>query len=115
MTTDKRCPGCGVAPGDEHTNGCGVARCLATGRQRLQCEMLATTGIGVNHDGDCGNDIWTGEWPGTEDAIRLGFWCDPTDLPLRPCDPDTPGAVPDLNRLMSDARWDPTTRRWEAR
>jgi hypothetical protein len=54
--TMRNCPDCDVAPGQPHDPNCDVARCLATGGQRL--------GHG-DEEHDCGNDVWTGQWPGT--------------------------------------------------
>jgi hypothetical protein len=53
VPTSDDCPDCGVAPGRRHHAGCDVARCLETGHQRLSCAG--------GHD--CGQDVWTGEWP----------------------------------------------------
>lgn len=55
---EDRCPDCDVAPGARHEPGCDVARCAATGRQRLSCDI----------DHDHGNDIWSGEWPYSAEA-----------------------------------------------
>ena len=58
------CPDCSTLIGEEHSDGCDVARCLTTGGQRFSCGC-----------GECGNQRWGGVWPGKEDAARLGFWC----------------------------------------
>lgn len=122
------CQDCGARPGEAHGGGCDTAVCVHTGQQRIQC------GIGVPeftgpvltgwrdydpHPGeDCGQDIWTGHWPGELDAIRLGWWCyfapgqDPSWVR---CGPDHPQALPDLNRLAIDGKWDKDLRRWETR
>jgi len=86
--TQKTCPDCGVAPGAHHTDNCDVARCLATGLQRLGC----------SESHDCGLDIWTGRWPGEEECEEFG-WMLGKDLP-------------DLNRLLMEATWDPSLKRW---
>lgn len=117
------CHDCGAAPGTEHADGCDTARCLATGRQRLSCdgwhvtETLSGHGVplGIQEAHDCGRDIWTGKWPGEDDAIRLGFWTRWTDNGWERCGPGDPDAQPDLNRLNEfNARWDPAGHRWEA-
>lgn len=113
----KRCPDCGVKPGVAHETGCDWARCLHTGGQRLQHEgtiLERTSGH------DCGRDVWTGEFPGVEDARRLGWYSY-----FRPdygegtgwqtCSADDPRGGPDLNRLLTEARWDRVTLRWELR
>lgn len=112
------CPDCAAEIGERHDDGCDVARCLATGGQRLQCDPDEQD-HGHNVDGfmwSCAPDVWTGEWPGEEDCRRLGFWCtDPQFPPMRPCAPDHPGAFPDLNRLVPECEWDPVMQRWELR
>jgi hypothetical protein len=85
------CGDCAVMPGEPHEDGCDVARCLRTGMQRLSCTS--------RHD--CGQDVWTGEWPGDADCRRLGWL--------------TPDGRPDVNRLNPlQARWDRQALRWEA-
>ena len=122
------CHDCGAEPGQPHGDGCDTAVCVHTGMQRIQC------GIGIpqfagefitgwqDHDPhpgeDCGQDIWTGQWPGEADAIRLGWWCYfvPNGNPSWvQCGPDHPEARPDLTRLAVDGKWNPELRRWEAR
>lgn len=100
------CGDCGAVVGEAHSDGCDVARCLATGLQRIACE----------HPHDCGEDVWTGVWPGTEDAERLGwfsYWNDSMCRWVR-CGADHPGAGPDLNALAVNARWNPALQRWES-
>ncbi|GGS59751.1 hypothetical protein GCM10010171_63410 [Actinokineospora fastidiosa] len=91
----ERCPDCDVQVGeaheyDEYDGGCDVARCLVTGHQRLMCDL----------DHDCGQDLWTGRWPGHADCERLGWMIGPD--------------LPDLHRLYTEAMWDPSTRLWIA-
>ncbi len=117
------CPDCAVAPGVVHDEGCDVARCFATGEQRLVCggEKHEHNGRWYGeHDGLCGRDVWTGEWPGAAECREYGFWCywEPTvyqpDDPLGamfpgrwiPCGPDHPDAEADLNRLVTECVWD---------
>lgn len=87
------CPDCAVAVGepheyDEYDGGCDVARCLVTGLQRLMCDL----------DHDCGRDVWTGWWPGLVDCEQLGWMIGP--------------GLPDLNRLYTEATWDPARCLW---
>jgi len=58
------CHDCGVEPGEAHTEGCDTARCKICGGQRLQCDCEGGDG-----------DIWTGMWPGTEEAYKLRLLC----------------------------------------
>lgn len=98
------CQDCGVRPGKPHEDGCDVARCLRTGYQRLSC----------SEPHDCGQDIWTGQWPGEADAIRLGWYAKLTGHGWVRCGAGDPDGRPDLNRLSAmTARWDRKTLRWE--
>lgn len=139
-----RCPDCQAKVGQRHDVGCHVARCLWTGGQRIQCDKglcaavcraLLATGTHENRnlaeelaeylslddpDHDCGQEEWSGEWPGDADAARLGWWIywgpDYGGRGWVPCTSDHPGARPDLNRLNEiHARWDREAGRWEAR
>ena len=60
----KPCHDCGVTVGGKHQGGCDVARCLATGAQRLSCGC-----------GGCGEDVWTGLWPGIKECYEERFVC----------------------------------------
>lgn len=110
----QNCPDCGVEIGQPHEDGCDVARCLSTGQQRLMCP--------APHSGfhDCGQEIWTGLWPGTAECRDLGWFCywrDPAPGEqygeFVRCSADHPDAIDDLNRLHRDAHWNPNTGRWE--
>ena len=86
------CWDCGARIGDPHLDGCDVARCLATGDQRLACD----------DDGhDCGDQMFDGYWPGELDCYRLGI-----------IDGD---GKPDLNRLHRETVWNPEHQRREPR
>jgi hypothetical protein len=65
-------------------------------------------------DADCRTEdsTWTGYHAGTEDCIRLGLWA-VFDAGWRPVPAGTPGAEPDLNRLLIEGRWDVEAQRWE--
>lgn len=121
-----RCPGCPATVGQPHTAGCDVARCLAYGTQRIQCQPgarmvvrgLLPGGVDVDWEEDghgCGQDVWTGKWPGVSECEQFGWWAyfvpggDPSWVR---CGPDHPGARPDLNRLAVEADWDATAGRW---
>lgn len=97
------CPRCLVEVGVPHTQDCVIARCLITGRQRVQC----------SEDHDCGQQEWSGVYPGTLDAIELGLWSrlEPT-LGWVPSTPEDEDAIPDLNTLLHRCYWDATGQRW---
>ncbi|GAA4626792.1 hypothetical protein GCM10023196_036490 [Actinoallomurus vinaceus] len=104
------CPDCAAANGEPHHEQCDVARCLWTGAQRLACTAYDRTTRSIDHD--CGQDTWTGTWPGDEYAARLGFWCR-WDNGWQPTSADDPNALPNLNRLYTDATWNREERRWD--
>lgn len=110
------CPDCAVAPGQAHDDDCDVARCLATGGQRLQCDGRDEVYPYAEHD--CGQNVWTGEWPGDAECREFGWWVQDRcseGLGFVPCAADAPGAMADLNRLSRDARWSPERARWVLR
>ena len=87
---EKRCHDCGALPGQAHQDGCDVERCSVCGGQRLGCDC-------PGHDPQ--SAYWTGEWPGAADCRARGWYA--VLIPgrgWRPCDPNTPGAIEDLNR-----------------
>lgn len=101
------CPDCGVPPGEKHTDACLVAICPQTGRMR-PCPAS-----GPQHR--CGASVWSGLWPGAAECAELGWFSrwDPETKTNVSCSPQEPGAMPDLNRLHREARWNPRSRRFE--
>lgn len=116
MTTLPPCPDCRAPAGQQHLDGCDVARCLATGGQMIQCDGLDEEPPYAVHS--CGRDVWTGKWPGEAECEEFGWWAyfvpnhDPSFVP---CKPGAPGATHDLNRLHIEARWDRAQARWVKR
>lgn len=135
----RSCYDCGVEPGTVHEAGCDIARCMWTGQQAIQCSdglvaeaarALKATGVdenneiadallyhyGVDIDHDCGDDTWTGIWPGIVEAREYGFWCyfgpDHGQRGWHQVDADHPWATEDLNKVVSYCRWDRTARKW---
>lgn len=103
LETAKPCGDCAVPAGTAHEQGCDVARCLVTGMQRIACSR--------RHD--CGADVWTGTWPGDAECREFGWFAlFSADDGWERCSADEPGAMPDLNRLVCEARWDPAAQRW---
>jgi hypothetical protein len=115
-----RCPDqdCNVPIGTEHQPGCGVAVCVSTGHQRrlhLDGCRRPLVDLGTLVDVHlCGDTVWTGQMPGAVEAAAAGLFVyrDEPDGPWIPCDPATPGAVPDLTRVMNTGTWDPIRQRW---
>lgn len=84
------CPDCGAGVDEQHRPGCDVERCSACQGQRLGCEC-------PDHDPEA--SAWRGVWPGVMEAAARGWYSHMTTSGWRPCGPDEPGAMPDLNRL----------------
>ena len=110
--TPRPCGDCAALPGELHSDGCDVARCLATGGQRLSC--------GERHD--CGNQVWPGAWPGIAECEEYGWQAEyPEAAKARFREmgwpvPDEPHH--DLNRLHSfggETEWDPAACRYRRR
>lgn len=91
-----------------------MARCLRTGQQRIQCPAQDS---GFH---DCGQDVWTGVWPGEAECREWGwfvYFSPPAEGEQygtwTPCGPDHPQARPNLNRLHEDSHWDAQAGRWQ--
>jgi hypothetical protein len=126
------CNDCGAEIGQPHDGGCDVRRCMWTGEQGIQCGLGLTADccrvlreagrddlaealayhLGLDDpEHDCGEDVWTGIWPGTAECIEFG-WFSYFGPPWTRCGPDNPAAGPDLTRLHFEARWDREAKRW---
>lgn len=135
----KICGDCGVQPGQPHEDGCDVARCMWDGGQAIQCEGLFAEHVRVlaeagredlakeleyhlsidDRDHDCGQDIWSGLWPGIVECRELDLWCywGPDfgeETGWVRCDSEHPGASEDLNRLngWGGFVWSREQRKW---
>lgn len=58
-TASRKCPDCGVQPGEQHVMNCDVARCTICGRQALLCDCEEPI-----------KDVWDGLWPGTKECYE---------------------------------------------
>lgn len=98
----KRCPDCNVEPGELHRHYCDTAHCTDTGEQRIMCD----------HNGTCPSR-WNGDRVGIRECQEWGWYA-----VFQPgsgwatCTKDTPGARPDLNRVLTDTRWSPMRQRF---
>jgi hypothetical protein len=105
----ERCPDCQVGVGVEHSDGCDVARCMDNGGQRLACSAFQET----RHAGYCGDDTWSGYWPGVMECEEFGWWSRMAPgVGWQSFDFWFPGAAHDLNRLVLEGVWDREARRW---
>jgi hypothetical protein len=117
----RSCGDCGANPGEEHDDGCDVARCLVTGRQRISCDML-TTVFGYReslpHD-DCGSQVWSGEWPGAAECEEYDWWAHESPASQKWMQENgVPGGDKphhNLNRLAVECEWDAAACRWRRR
>ena len=99
----QRCPDCGVGVGELHYTECDVERCPDCGNQLLMCG-----GICIEDGEDPMSPIpWDGYWPGEKECQELGWYVTLVKGAgwIR-CDKDAPDAVEDLNRLVTEAKWD---------
>ena len=60
----RKCPDCGVKPGQPHTDSCDVERCSVCGCQRQGCDC-------EGHDKLFAR--WTGFWPASLEVKALGI------------------------------------------
>jgi hypothetical protein len=114
----RACGDCGVKPGEPHEDGCDVARCLRTGRQRLSCDAGAAVfgwPEARPHD-DCGRQAWSGEWPGVAECEEYD-WLAPESVAtqLWMLENGIPVWHHDLNRLATATEWDPAACRHRRR
>jgi hypothetical protein len=91
----KKCPDCGVEPGQTHSPGCDVERCSICKGQAISCGCTKKQK----------SQIWDGEWPGTQECIERGWYAVenqgrwPQAKFWVPCRSNTQGAICDMNRL----------------
>jgi hypothetical protein len=60
------CPDCGVVAGEEHEEGCDIARCMNPETNKYQQALGCDCGR-------CGRDVWTGLWPGVQECYDRGL------------------------------------------
>ena len=143
------CPACKEPVGYLHQLGCDQETCARCGGQMCSCNCVyELNGMGPDKLEQEHPDIYSNGptdemaavydaeiekiggripvsllWPGTEDAVRLGFWCFWTEdvkvrgfispAGWRKCKMEHPKAVPDLNELARRCRWNREKRRYE--
>lgn len=113
------CIGCGAAPDSDHNPGCGQAVCAATGEQYIACpgELHEFDGREYGeHEGRCAPVRYRGQSPTEEAARERGWYCrfvpNRGFFPVAATDVD---ARLDLNRVVAELRWDPTSQRFTER
>ncbi|GAA2064321.1 hypothetical protein GCM10009839_89760 [Catenulispora yoronensis] len=90
-----------------------IGWCAATGRQRNAHCTLAR-GCRTDPHLDC-RTTWTGLRPGYAECRELGWFAVLGPDGWTPTPPGTPGAIEDLNRLVTEAVWDLAARRYRER
>ena len=104
-----KCPDCGVGVGEYHGPGCDWEDCPYCGLQFLGCD----------HSGAVPRDDripWSGSREVEKAAVALGWYA--VLVPGQgwtPCDKETPGSIPDLNRTLASCRWDRRGKRFVLR
>jgi hypothetical protein len=105
-TTSDNCPDCGVGPGEFHSTDCDVQQCPYCGRQLISCPCRRKPPL-------VDRMPWSGLWPGVAECQEFGWFSRLTPgKGWMPCEADEPGAVEDLNRLHTEARWDREEKRF---
>jgi hypothetical protein len=108
----KGCPSCVAEIGELHADLCDIAWCAAVGLQRYgQCDTAH--GCRTDPRRDC-RTAWSGLHPGFAECRELGWYARLTPHGWESCDPGTPGAIEDLNRLMTRCTWDEQQQRYVA-
>lgn len=97
----RNCSGCGAEPGAYHDAGCGQEQCAKCGGQLLGCGCIGSRGPKRRLP-------WTGLNLGVAECHEYGYFCvrNPIGTGYIPSHPDAPGATEDINRLVSECRWD---------
>jgi hypothetical protein len=124
----KPCPSCKSGPGDLHLSGCDLETCALCGGQMIACGCNAHTDDYVREVTKLGGRLpWAGDTQGVAECVEWGWYASRGFRPLSnassgtvaemveswiPCERTDPGAVPDLNRLATEARWDRKQRRF---
>lgn len=101
------CPDCGVRDGVDHESGCTVAICMFTAKPREECDPQDHSAYG-DEESPHGRDRWRDMPTPAFFAVKLGWWCRPDGQGgTVPCEAIDNGAVPDVDRLLRDAVYDP--------
>src|SRR5262249_44754357 len=106
MTPPDNCPDCGVPVGRRHRDGCDWEDCPYCGLQLLGCDHAGAVPLDDRI-------AWDGMRPVEQAAAELGWYA--VLVPGKgcvPCPPDTPGCIPDLNRVLASCRWDGERKRF---
>ena len=106
MTEFNFCPDCNVSVQEIHFEGCDISRCKIHGSQLLKCRLL-------NQSNECSPTKFSGFFPGTEEAIKRGWYSYlDDDNTWQSCASTHPEASPDVNRVFTELKWDSQSERF---
>lgn len=113
----KNCHDCKAKPGKLHEWGCDTERCPWCGGQLLSCGPFYGCRSSKEAPSDKERLPWTGIWPGVEECVEFGWYSKFIGKPglggtWQKTTKDDPEGGPDLNRLATDAKWDPKRKRF---
>ena len=107
MSKEKLCGDCDAKVGELHSIGCDIERCPVCGLQAISC------GCPEDEKSKYPKLPWTGEYPGESECREFGWYAKLDEKKgWIPCEKDEPGANIDLNRLYTEATWDPAIRKF---
>ena len=106
---EKPCPDCGVPVGALHSRGCDIETCPCCGGQMISCPCAPVMRQQRQY-----RIPWLGEPEAVTACRQFGWYARfvPNEGWVR-CEKDHPEAIADLNRLHSEARWNPEAEQWE--
>jgi hypothetical protein len=105
----ERCRNCDVSVGQLHELGCTVESCPYCGGQLITCGHMRSL---KRRPPDDDRLPWEGLCTGAAECIQWGWYARRATVGWVPCNQDEPDAIPDLNRLRKDARWDRPSKKW---
>jgi hypothetical protein len=100
------CPECHVSAGEWHRPGCEGEQCPYCGDHAVDCDCAAKP-IPLDD-----RIRWSGSRPWEEACGHFGFFERQVRGGWIPCDPDEPGSMPDIVRLMTECSWDRLEKRF---
>src|SRR5947209_20394498 len=105
-TDGEPCPDCDAAAGDFHRLGCDIEQCPYCGRQLISCLCRRKPPLDDRMR-------WSGIWPGVVECREFGWYARRAPgKGWESCRKEDEGAMEDLNRLHTEARWNRKAKRF---